>query len=151
MTIEVLSPGLATTVQDLGRHCTRAMGIGLGGAADSYSLMIANLLVGNALGDAALEIALTGPALRLQRDATVAICGANIVASAGGVELPGWRPVVLKAGSTVALGACRHGARACVAVDGGIDVPMLLGSRSTDLRGGFGGHRGRALRSEEQV
>jgi len=108
-------------------------------------------LVGNVRDAALLEVALTGPTLRLRRATTIALCGATIDAHADGVALPGWRPVALPAGSVLVLGACRRGARACVAFDGGIDVPRVLGGRGTDLRGGFGGFEGRALRTGDTL
>jgi biotin-dependent carboxylase-like uncharacterized protein len=149
MSLEILTPGLLTSVQDAGRSGWRASGVGVGGAADGWSLRIANLLVGNQLDAAVLEITLNGPTLRLHRAATIALCGAQIDALVDGLALPGWRPIALPAGSILTLGACRRGARACLAIDGGIDVALVLGSRSTDLRAGFGGHEGRALRAAD--
>lgn len=146
MSIEVLAPGLLTTVQDAGRIGWRAIGVGTGGAADRYSLDVANLLVGNNANAAMLEITLAGPSLRLLRAAIIALCGAQVDARVDDVALPGWRPIALPAGSMLTLGACRRGARAYLAFDGGIDVALALDSRSTDLRGTFGGHDGRALR-----
>lgn len=146
MSLELLAPGLLTTVQDAGRPGWRHAGVGVAGALDGWSLMVANLLVGNAMGAPALEITLAGPALHLHRATTVALCGAAIAAEADGVSLPGWRPVTLPAGATLRLGGCRDGARALLAVAGGIAVDAVLGSASTDLRGGFGGLGGRALR-----
>ena len=151
MNIDTLAPGLLTSVQDGGRHGSRAFGVRVGGAADAYSLRVANLLVGNDPDAAALEITLSGPTLRLQRATTVALCGATIEAQADGIALPGWRPIALPAGCTLTLGACRCGVRAYLAFDGGIDVPVVLGSRSTDLRGGFGGHQGRSLRAGDSL
>ncbi len=147
MSIEIIAAGMLTTVQDAGRIGSRAYGAGTGGAADRHSFEIANLLVGNAADAAALEITLTGPTIRLQRAATIALCGATIDAQADGVALPGWRSIALPAGCVLTCGSCRNGARTYLAIDGGIDVPRLLGSRSTDLRGNFGGHEGRALRA----
>jgi len=147
MKIEILAPGMLTSVQDGARHCSRAFGVRVGGAADAFSWRIANLLVRNPSDAAVLEITLGGPMLRLHRAATVALCGAMIDAEADGIALPGWRPIALPAGCTLTLGACRRGARAYLAFDGGIDVPVVLGSRGTDLRGGFGGHEGRSLRA----
>lgn len=151
MSLDVLAPGLATTVQDGGRRGLRAIGIGEGGAADRFSLAVANLLVGNEPGAAVLEIALTGPTLRLRRATTIALCGATIDAHVDGLPIPGWRPIALPAGSVLALGACRRGARVCLACDGGIAVPRVLGGHGTDLRGGFGGYEGRALRSGDAL
>lgn len=151
MLVSVLAPGLLTTVQDAGRQGARAFGVGVSGAADAYSLAVGNVLAGNPPDAAALEITLTGPTLRFGRSATIALCGAAIDAHVDGIALPGWRPIRLRKGATLVLGACRRGARAYLSVAGGIDVPLVLGSRSTDLRGGFGGHRGRALRRGDEV
>ncbi len=146
MSVRVIAPGLLTTVQDLGRTGSRHMGVGGAGALDTYSHTIANLLVGNP-GDApTLEINLAGPRLHFGQAARIAICGADIDAHVGKIAIPGWRPILLPAGSVLALGACRRGARAYLAVaGGGFVVAEVLNSASTDLRGGFGGFQGRAL------
>lgn len=145
MSVRVLVPGLLTTVQDAGRVGHRHLGVGMAGALDAYSHAIANLLVGNASAAPTLEVTLAGPRLRFDRATRIALCGGGIDANAGGIDIPGWRPVILPAGATLALGGCRRGARVYLAVAGGFDVPRLLGSASTDLRGGFGGIAGRAL------
>jgi KipI family sensor histidine kinase inhibitor len=137
-TIDVLAPGLQTTVQDLGRIGHRHLGVGTAGALDAYSPRVANRLVGNDEGAAVLEITLQGPRLRLHRAARIAITGADIDAHVDGVAIPGWRPVELPAGSELVLGPCRRGARAYLAVAGGIGAGAILGSASTDLRAGFG-------------
>ncbi|MEO7478914.1 MAG: biotin-dependent carboxyltransferase family protein [Lysobacteraceae bacterium] len=146
MSIEILAPGMLTSVQDAGRYGFSGCGVGMAGAADRWSLEVANLLVGNAADAAVLEITLAGPTLLLRQAATIALCGAAIDAQVDGIALPGWRPINLPSGSVLKLGACRNGARSYLACAGGIDVAPVLGSRSTDLRGGFGGHAGRALR-----
>jgi antagonist of KipI len=145
MTIRVLAPGALTTVQDGGRDGYRHLGVGGTGALDAYSHAVANVLVGNRRDAAALEITLAGPRLRFERAARIALSGADIDAYCDGRAIPAWRPVSIQAGATLAFGACRRGARAYLAVAGGIDVPTVLGSASTDLRGGFGGVEGRAL------
>lgn len=145
--IEVLRAGLLDSVQDAGRFGLRHLGVGSAGALDTYSLAVANNLVGNEPGDAALEMTLNGPALRLRRAATVAVCGADIVARIGSEPVPCWRPIRLEANACIEFAACRRGARAYLAIDGGIATTPLLGSRSTDLRAAFGGHQGRALRA----
>lgn len=151
MRIEVLSGGLLTMVQDTGRGGHAAQGVGTAGAVDAYSHAVANLLVGNRPDCATLEITLAGPRLRLHAAARIALCGADIAAEADGVALPGWRPVDLPAGCELSLGACRHGCRAYLAVAGGIPVPAVMGSRATDLRGGFGGLEGRALKAGDRL
>ena len=145
MSIRVLAPGALTTVQDAGRQGSRALGVGRAGALDPYAHAIANLLVGNAADAAALEITLAGPRLEFLSDARIAICGAQVDARVGDIAIPGWRPIALPAGSLLSVGACRDGARAYLAIAGGFRAENVLGSASTDLRGGFGGIAGRAL------
>src|SRR4051794_3525259 len=145
MSIRVLAAGALTTVQDAGRRGSRALGVGRAGAVDPYAHAIANLLVGNAADAAALEITLSGPRLEFQSDARIAICGAQVDARVGDVTIPGWRPIALPAGSVLSVGACHDGARAYLAIAGGLHADRLLRSASTDLRGGFGGIAGRAL------
>lgn len=145
MSVRVLAAGLQVTVQDRGRHGFRHLGVGSAGALDPYSHAVANLLVGNAGDAAVLEMVLAGPSLRFERAARIALCGATTEARVGATVLPQWRPVDLPAGSELHVGRCTAGARAYLAIAGGWSVPEVLGSASTDLRGGFGGTRGRAL------
>lgn len=145
MSVHVLAPGLLTTVQDAGRHGHRHLGVGAAGAADPWSHALANLLAGNAADAPALEITLSGPTLRFDAGTRIALCGARIQARVDDEPIPTDRPVDLPAGSVLQLGACHGGVRSYLAVRGGFAVPVLLGSHATDLRGGFGGMRGRAL------
>ncbi len=147
MSVRVLAPGLLTTVQDIGRFGQRHLGVGLAGALDAYSHAVANLLAGNTADAPTLEITLSGPRLLFEHATRIALCGADIDAHAGAVAIPGWRPAWLPSGTTLVLGGCRRGARAYLAVEGGFEVPRVLGSASTDLRGGFGGPGGRGLRA----
>lgn len=142
--LHVLSPGLLTTVQDLGRVGWRHVGVARAGALDPDAAALANHLVGNAGDDAVLELTLRGPTLRFDAPARVALVGAAVAARFDGQPVPMGRPVELPAG-TLELGALRGGARAWLAIDGGVGAAVVLGSRSTDLRGGFGGLQGRAL------
>lgn len=146
MKVHVHSPGLLTTVQDAGRIGWRHLGVGRAGALDHYSHALANLLVGNQPASAALEITLAGPRLQFEGAARIALCGAPVDAKVDGEPIPGWRPVDLPAGSELAIGGFRRGARAYLAVaGGGLSVADVLDSAATDLRGGFGGFHGRAL------
>jgi antagonist of KipI len=138
LNIRVLSPGLLTTVQDGGRCGFGAIGVGCAGAMDTVSLRLANLLVGNGEDAAALEITLRGPRLRFAADTLIAVTGAEIDVRCGDERVPHWRPVLLRAGSELNLGGMRRGARAYLAIAGGIDLPALLGSRSTDVNAGLG-------------
>lgn len=155
MSIEVLAPGPLTTVQDLGRRGHRHVGVPLAGALDPGAAMVANWLVGNDGGAALLEFTLAGPALRFDRPARMALTGATaeawFTASDGTRDrVPHGRPVTLPAGDLQVSGI-RSGARGWLAVGGGVDVPVVLGSRATDLRGGFGGMHGRALRRGDRL
>lgn len=145
MEITVIRGGMLTTVQDLGRSGHRAAGVPLGGAMDPFALRVANLLVGNPEGAAALECTLLGPELVFSADTVIALGGADFDG------LVAWQPLTVRAGERVKLGAARRGCRGYLAVAGGIEVPPVLGSRSTYLRGGFGGFQGRALRDGDVV
>ena len=147
MAIEVRKPGLATTVQDLGRPGHYDVGIPLSGAMDRFALRCANMLVGNDEGVAALECVFMGPELLFTTDATVAVAGAELPPKVDGVAQPTWTSFVVKAGQVLHFDYLRRGARAYLAVAGGIDVPVVLGSRSTYALGALGGHEGRALKT----
>jgi antagonist of KipI len=112
---------------------------------DVFALRVANLLVGNAEAAAALEITLVGPEIEFERETVVALGGADFDV------LPTWQPVLVKAGERLRLARARRLCRGYLAVAGGIDVPLVLGSRSTCLRAGFGGHRGRVLRDGDTL
>lgn len=149
--IEVRSAGLQCTVQDLGRPGQQAHGVAPGGALDRFSHILANRLVGNSPDAATLEITLAGPTLYFSRPAVVALCGACFQAEVNGEPLPDWRPVRLPAGSQLRIGGAREGCRGYLAVSGGLEVPRVLGSRATDVRGGFGGCWGRPLRAGDRL
>lgn len=151
MSVLVLKPGALTTVQDGGRQGFRQLGVGLGGAVDAFSARVANLLVGNGDEAALLEITLAGPTLRFENAQRIALTGARMDARCGDVTLPGWRWIDVPAGAELHLGGCRDGARAYLAIAGGIDVPSSMGSRATDVRAGFGGFDGRALRAGDRL
>lgn len=151
MAIEVMKPGLSTTVQDLGRPGYYHLGIPLSGAMDRAALRAANLLVGNDEGAAALEAVFLGPELRFTADALVAVTGADLPPKLDGQPQPGWTAFRVRAGQVLSFGFLRQGARAYVAAAGGIDVPAVLGSRSTYVLGALGGLDGRALRAGDTL
>jgi len=151
MAIEVMKPGLSTTVQDLGRPGYYHLGIPLSGAMDREALRAANLLVGNDEGAAALEAVFLGPELRFTADAMVAVTGADLPPKLDGQPQSGWTAFPARAGQVLSFGFLRQGARAYVAVAGGIDVPAVLGSRSTYVLGALGGLDGRALRAGDTL
>lgn len=143
---EVIAPGALTTVQDRGREGWRHVGVSHAGALDPDAAALANRLLGNDPDAAVLELTLQGPTLKLAQPARIAIVGAAVAATSNGRSLPGQRPLTVPAGE-LKLGGIREGVRAWLSVAGGFDLPAILGSRSTDLRGGFGGKEGRALRA----
>lgn len=143
--IEVVRPGMSTTVQDQGRPGLQRFGVAAGGAADPFAAEVANLLAGNAAGDSLLEIVWIGPRLRFVEAALVAWVGGGFDALLDGGPLVKGRPVWVPAGGVVEFPQARQGAMAWLAVAGGIAVPEVLGSRSTDAGAGWGGVEGRAL------
>ena len=147
MSLQIVKPGLLTTVQDRGRPGLQHVGVVPCGAMDAVALALANALVGNRGGEAALEITLLGPEIEFGEDALIALCGAEFDARADGRELPLDRPVFLEAGTRLAARRARRGTRAYLAVAGGIAVEPVLGSRSTYLPARFGGLEGRAFRA----
>jgi len=147
MTIKVITGGMQTTVQDLGRVGYQAQGVPVGGAMDRVALRIANLLVGNEENCGALEATIIGPALRFDTDTLIALAGADLEATIEGVAIPLWHPVWAERGTTLRFGRAVDGCRTYIAIGGGVDVPLVFGSRSTYLRAKFGGHDGRALKS----
>jgi biotin-dependent carboxylase-like uncharacterized protein len=155
--IVIRKPGLLASVQDLGRHGHRQLGICPGGALDVLSLTLANRLAGNTDGAAGLELTMGGCELQFETDTRIALAGDDFGASLDGVPLwPCWSVPVM-AGQTLKLaganapGVRKVGLRSWLAVAGGMDVPPVLGSRSTDLKAGFGGHEGRALRKGDRL
>jgi biotin-dependent carboxylase-like uncharacterized protein len=153
--LEVIEPGLLTTVQDLGRPDAVHLGVPVGGACDSWSLRAANALVGNEPQAAALELTLAGPTLAVRAGCWVGLAGTDLGARLLPDEVafePGTSRL-LRAGQTLAFDVAggRAGVRAYLALAGGVDVPQVLGSRSTCLVGGFGGLAGRALVSGDLV
>jgi biotin-dependent carboxylase-like uncharacterized protein len=149
--LEILKPGLSTTMQDLGRPGYYHLGIPLSGAMDRHALIAANLLVGNDEGDAAIEAVFMGPEIRFCSDAVVAVTGAELPPKLDGVEQPTWTALTIKAGQVLSFSFLKSGARAYIAVAGGIDVPVVLGSRSTYVLGALGGHEGRALKAGDTL
>jgi antagonist of KipI len=147
--MRVLEPGAQSTVQDLGRPGQLRYGIPPSGPIDVWAFIAANRLVGNSDGAAGLECTVLGPRLEVGEACAVAVTGADMPITVNGHEVPAWTTLPLHAGDVLKLGPARTGVRAYVAVSGGIDVPQVLGSRSTYLRGRLGGLEGRALRRDD--
>lgn len=143
--IMVVKPGWLTTVQDLGRYGYQQYGVPVSGAMDRYAYLVANRLIGNRDHDAALELTLKGPELLFEHDSVIAVTGADLTPSVNGVGVPLWTSLLVQASSRMTFGTRRAGARCYLAVAGGVNVPVVLGSRSTHLSSKTGGVKGRAL------
>ena len=151
MTLRVVEPGLLTTVQDRGRWGHQAQGVPVAGPMDGVSHRLANLVVGNRPDCATLEVTLVGPTLEFLAETTVAVTGAEFELWLDAAPMPANTAGRVHRGSRLRFGRRRGGARAYLAVAGGIDVPPVLGSRSTDLASGLGGFAGRPLRGGDEL
>ena len=143
--LEIVKPGLFTTVQDLGRPGYQRFGVPVSGAMDRFALRTANALVGNDIGAAALEMTVIGPSVTFQVDTWAAVTGGDLSPRLDDAPLKAWRAFQARAGSQITFHGMQDGMRAYLAVAGGIDVPKVMGSRSTYIPSGFGGFEGRAL------
>lgn len=145
MSIRVLHSGLLTTIQDIGRYGSQKFGVIVSGAMDSYSLRLANLLVGNKENEATLEITLFGTTLQFDEDTLISITGGDFLPTIDGNKVLSWRPILIKKNSVLKFNSAIKGSRAYVAFAGGIDIPEIMKSKSTYLRANIGGFKGRAL------
>jgi urea carboxylase len=149
---EVIKPGLETSVQELpGRIGYWEQGFPPSGPADMWSFRLANLLLGNDRDTAALECQLIGPTLRLARDGAIALTGSDMAAKLDDAPVPYWTTVPVRAGQVLALGTARSGIRTYIAFAGGIDTPVVLGSRATFHMAGVGGVHGYALKGGQTI
>src|SRR5687768_4340931 len=149
--VSILRPGMFTTVQDLGRWGFQSRGVPVSGALDWYSHRLANRLLGNAPAMATLEVTLIGPHLRFEADTVFAVTGAEFRLTLDDAPVEMNRPVEAGSGAILKFGERVRGARAYVAIAGGIEVPTVLGSRSTHVLTRMGGHHGRALRTGDAL
>jgi len=151
MAIKVLAPGLATSVQDLGRPGYYHLGIPISGGMDRFSLRCANMLVGNEEDAAVLEVVFMGPELEFLQDTVVAVTGAEITPKVDGGLQETWKSFKIQKGQVLSFDYLKSGARAYIAMSGGIDVPVVLGSRSTYSLGALGGFQGRVLAAGDEL
>ncbi len=151
MPLEILEPGLSTSVQDRGRSGYYRYGIPQGGSMDQYSASIANRIVGNEPDDAVLECTYLGPRFTVSQSCLIAVTGAPVEVKVNGTTTPQWAPIPLADGDEVSFGVIQAGAKFFIAVSGGIDVPVALGSRSTYPIGSLGGFHGRTLAAGDSI
>jgi antagonist of KipI len=146
MGVNVLKPGLLTTVQDLGRYGYQQQGIIVSGAMDTLSMRLANLLVGNSDNEPVLEITMIGPTLTFSVDTIIAVCGGNLSPTINKQPISLNKPILVKKGDCLEFGKIVTGCRSYISFFGGIQVEPVLASKSTCLSAGFGGFQGRPLR-----
>jgi antagonist of KipI len=136
---EVLQRGALTTIQDRGRYGYQQYGVSISGAMDKFALRVANLLVGNDDGEAALEITVLGPRLKFLADLKIAVTGGNLQPKVNGNPIAMWQAVNVEGGDILSFGTPKSGCRGYLALHGGIDIPLIMGSRSTHVLAGLGG------------
>lgn len=151
MGIKVMIPGALTTVQDMGRTGYQQFGIPVCGVMDQRAAAAANRLCRNEENAAVLEMTLFGGTYTFEEDTVIALTGADMEPKLNGETIPMYRPVFAAAGSALELSMAKKGCRIYLAVFGGIDVPLVMGSRSTDLKSGTGGFKGRKLAAGDIV
>ena len=151
MSITILSPGMLTSVQDLGRIGYQQYGVSVSGVMDPRSASIANILVDNDEGEAVLECTMMGPHIRFDAPNIIAITGSDLGATLDGQSIDTYRAVPVNAGQTLRFTMLRTGCRAFVAFAGGLDIPTVMGSCSTDMKAKIGGYQGRKLQKDDVI
>lgn len=149
--ITILNPGLLTTVQDGGRIGYQAFGVSVSGVMDPRAMNIANILVGNDDNEAVLECTMMGPQIRFDVSNVIAVTGGDLGASIDGQPIPTYRAVKVQAGQTLRFTGLRGGCRAFIAFAGGLDIPLVMGSRSTYMKAKIGGLEGRKLQKDDVI
>ena len=148
---EVIQPGAYTTVQDSGRFHYQQFGVPVCGVVDSFAFRVANALVGNGKGEAALEATIFGPTLKVLHQAHIAVTGGNLTPHINNNPLPMWKSITIHPNDILQFKGVKSGCRAYIAVAGGIDVPIVMGSRSTYVAGKIGGMNGRPLLAGDRL
>jgi len=151
MMIHILNPGMLSTVQDLGRFGYMSTGFSPGGAMDGFSLQLANILVGNAPGDGAIEMTALGMTASFDCDCAIALTGADMSPTVNGEPVSMNRTLEIHAGDVLTCGFAQRGMRTYLAVAGGFDLPLVMGSMSTNLKCTLGGFQGRALKKGDEI
>lgn len=151
MGIIVENPGIQTTVQDEGRFGYQQFGVSPAGPMDTQSFYLANILAGNPRGESALEITFMGPSLKFEKDNIIAVTGANVSPAVDGTPIPMYQAVLVHEGQTLSFGVASGGSRAYIAFTGGLDVPVIMGSKATLMRNKLGGVEGRKLEKGDRI
>ncbi|MBU3143683.1 biotin-dependent carboxyltransferase family protein [Clostridium sp. CF012] len=152
MTImKILKPGMYTTIQDEGRYSYQKSGMSVAGAMDKFALRVANIIVGNSDGEACLEATLMGPEIKFLGEAVIAVTGANLVPMINNVVVDMWCGVKVSDGDVLSFGTVKSGCRSYISIANGIDVPEVMGSKSTYVKGKVGGFQGRILKAGDEI
>lgn len=144
--IKIIKSGLLTTVQDNGRYGYQKFGVPVSGAMDSFSQRVSNLLVGNDLNEAVLEVTFLGPTIEFLEDRVIAITGGDLSPMINHKSIAMWKSIYVKKGDILSFGGIKKGCRSYISFDGGIDVPLVMGSKSTYIKGKIGGFQGSSLK-----
>ena len=148
-TLEIIDSGMLTTAQDIGRYGYQRFGVPVSGAMDTFALRTANLLAGNDENAACLEMTVLGPRIKFLSDTWIALTGADLGPMIDGEQVPAWQSIQVSNGSILSFGGVKDGMRGYLAIAGGIDVPLVMESRSTYLKAEIGGLAGRALKAKD--
>jgi antagonist of KipI len=151
MSITVIKPGLLDTIQDSGRPGYQYLGVNKGGSMDVYSAEVVNVLVGNELDEAVIEMHFPAAAYLFRQETIIAVGGADFLPTINGEEIPLWHPVVISKNSILQFQNIKKGAQCYLAVRGGFDIPKWLNSYSTNLKAGVGGIAGRNLQKDDTI
>tara|TARA_Y100000590_G_scaffold467090_1_gene644705 strand:+ start:7397 stop:8506 length:1110 start_codon:yes stop_codon:yes gene_type:complete len=149
--ITILEPGLLSSIQDIGRYGFQKYGVPVSGAMDSFALRSANVLVGNEMNDACIEMTVIGPSIKFNYGALISVTGGDLSIKINGEKVDRWSAINVEAGSVLTSDGIRDGMRAYLAISGGINVPVIMGSRSTYIPAAFGGYKGRPLMAGDEL
>jgi len=149
--LKVLQPGLYSTIQDLGRLKFRSYGVTTSGAMDDFALRVGNRLVGNNQDEAGIELTFRGGEYLFMKDSVISVTGADLNPKVDGQDIPIWESLLIRKGSRLFFGNPSKGIRAYITIQGGINIPIILNSKSTDMKVGFGGLEGRRLKTGDML
>ena len=151
MGIKIIKAGLLTTIQDMGRYGYQETGMSVSGVMDTRSASLANILVGNDENEGVIEVTMMGPTIEFTADNIIAVTGGDLTAALDGAPLATYQAILVKAGQILSFAAPKSGARAYIAFAGGLDVPVVMGSKSTNLKSKIGGFEGRKLEAGDEI
>ena len=151
MGIQIINGGFLTTIQDMGRYGYQETGMSVSGVMDTRAASLANILVGNDTNEAVIEITMMGPTMKFTEDEIIAVTGGDLGAKIDGKPVERYRAVLVKAGQTLSFMGMYGGSRAYIAFAGGLDIPVVMGSRSTNLKSRVGGYEGRKLGTGDEI